>query len=174
MKYYTIGKIVNTHGIRGDIRALISSDYPEKRLKVGEKLYITVKGEVKEEVTIQAARPQKGAYIISFEEFSNINDIEKYKNASLAIQEGQQHALDEHEYYFHEIIGLDVFTQEGDFLGKVKDIIVLGSNDVWVVQATQKGHKDILLPYIEEVVKKVDLDNGRVEIVLMEGLLNED
>ena len=103
--------------------------------------------------------------------FDNINDVEKYKGCSLKIAEENLTDLDDGEFYYHEIIGLDVY--EGDTLiGQVKEILQPGANDVWVVK--RKGKKDLLLPYITPVVLDVDVAAGRIEVELMEGLDDED
>ena len=89
----------------------------------------------------------------------------------MKVAEKDLHELEEQEFYYHEIIGLDVFTEEGESLGVIDEILPLGANDVWVVK--QKGKKDLLLPYIADVVKEVDLDKGLVRITLLEGMLDE-
>ena len=100
-----------------------------------------------------------------------INDVEKYKGCSLKIAEENLTDLDDGEFYYHEIIGLDVY--EGNTLiGQVKEILQPGANDVWVVK--RKGKKDLLLPYIPPVVLDVDVAAGRIEVELMEGLDDED
>ena len=79
--------------------------------------------------------------------------------------------MEEDEFYYHEIIGLDVY--EGDqLIGQIKEILQPGANDVWVV--ARKGKRDLLLPYIPPVILKVDIPNGRVEVDIMEGLDDED
>ncbi|MFU1850434.1 ribosome maturation factor RimM, partial [Enterococcus faecium] len=78
----------------------------------------------------------------------------------------------ENEYYYHEIIGLTVIDEQARELGKIKEILSPGANDVWVVQ--RKGKKDALIPYIESVVKQIDLDKGEVHIEIPEGLLDDE
>lgn len=79
--------------------------------------------------------------------------------------------LNEGEFYFHEIIGCEVFTEDGELIGKVKEILTPGANDVWVIG--RKGKKDALIPYIESVVKYIDVSEKKIEIELMEGLIDE-
>ena len=111
------------------------------------------------------------ADIVKFKGLYHINDVEKYKGCSLKIAEENLTDLDDWEFYYHEIIGLDVY--EGDTLiGQVKEILQPGANDVWVVK--RKGKKDLLLPYIPPVVLDVDVAAGRIEVELMEGLDDED
>ena len=86
----------------------------------------------------------------------------------MAVTEEDQAELAEGEYYYHQIIGLKVVTTEGRELGKIKEILAPGANDVWVVQRPKQS--DLLLPVIDDVVKQVDLDGGYVEVELLEGL----
>lgn len=92
----------------------------------------------------------------------------------LAINEDQQQDLEENEYYYHEIIGLKVLTTDNRELGTIKDIMSLGSNDVWVVKRNKPKLPDALLPYIEDVVKEVHVDEGYVLVELMEGLIEDE
>ena len=105
---------------------------------------------------------------------NNINDVEKFKTMWLAIDQDQQQELDDHEFYFHEIIGLKVITTEKEELGVIKDILSLGSNDVWVIKRNKPKLSDALIPYIEDVVKEVNVDEGFVVIELMEGLIDDE
>lgn len=166
-KMFNIGKIVNTHGIRGEVKVKRISDF-EERFSAGEKVYIEAEKELIP-LTIAAHRVHKGFDLIQFKEFNNINDVEKYKGSMLQINKEQLTELDEHEFYYYEIIGCDVFTQDNEHIGKIKEILAPGANDVWVVQ--RHGKKDALIPYIEQVVKEIDVQNKRVKIEPMEGLL---
>lgn len=80
--------------------------------------------------------------------------------------------LEENEFYYHEIIGATVVDEDGTELGKIKEILSPGANDVWVVQRQKK--KDILLPYIDSVVKEVDTKNGIVRVEIPEGLIDDE
>lgn len=173
MQYIPIARIVNTFGIKGQLRILVDTDFPDQRFQVGNRLFILDKGLLVLDVTVDDFVPNKGAYLVRFEGLHNINLVEKYKGMDLAIHESDQEELEEDAYYHHQIIGLEVYTLEGDHLGKIKDILALGSNDVWVVEPAQAKQKEILIPFISDVVKKVDLEAGRVEIELMEGLIDE-
>ncbi|EKB57760.1 ribosome maturation factor RimM [Falseniella ignava] len=172
MTYYKIGRLVNTFGIRGEVKVIVDSDFPEERLAQGATLYI-LKDDQPIAVTVQSARQHKGSYIVAFEEYQDINQVECYKGSWLAIEASQQQALEEDHYYYHQIEGLKVYTVGGEHLGQIKEILALGSNDVWVVKPAQAGRRDILLPYIGDVVKEVDLTNQRVTVELMEGLIDD-
>ncbi|NGM81317.1 ribosome maturation factor RimM [Paenibacillus sp. 7124] len=169
----TVGKLVNTHGIRGEIKVLSRTDFPEVRFAPGSKLIIIPEdGKGRIEVIVEAAREHKGMYIVKLKGFSDINQIEKYKGSLIKVTEGERVELPENEYYFHDIIGCEVFTEEeGNApLGVIAEILTPGANDVWVVKRP-KG-QDILIPVIDDVVLDVDVPNKRVKIQLMEGLLS--
>ena len=100
-----------------------------------------------------------------------INDIEKYKGYSLKIAEEKLTDLEDGEFYYHEIIGLDVYEND-QVIGQIKEILQPGANDVCVVK--RKGKKDLLLPYIPPVVLNIDIPNNRVDVELLEGLDDEN
>lgn len=171
---YKIARIVNTFGIKGQVKVIADTDFPQERFKVGNKLWIMQQDTPVLQVTVKNAQLHKGTYLLSFDEFHSINDVEKFKSYWLAIDEDQQHDLEEDAYYHHQIIGLKIVTTQGITLGKVKEILSLGSNDVWVVQRSQAGKKDVLIPFINDVVKSVNLQDSYAEIELMEGLIDDE
>ncbi|TDM04033.1 ribosome maturation factor RimM [Macrococcus carouselicus] len=162
-----VGKIVNMHGIKGEVRVLSASDFTEERFKPGNEVIIK-QGSTETPVKIKSYRTHKNFHLLQFEGMENINFVEKFKGADVH-QEVDEIAipLEENEYYYHDIIGCTVFN-DGKPLGRVKDIFETGANDVWVV----KGDKEYLIPYIEDVVKKVDVANKTIEIEAMDGLLS--
>ncbi|HET7522280.1 MAG TPA: ribosome maturation factor RimM, partial [Bacillales bacterium] len=121
-------------------------------------------------LVITARRRHKQFELLCFQGYDHINDVEPLKGAVLKVPEDQLSSLDDDEYYYHEIIGCRVVTDEGEKLGEVKEILSTGANDVWVVKATNSG-KEVLIPYIDDVVKSVDIGRGLVEIHPMEGLI---
>lgn len=174
MTYYKFAKIVNTHGIQGDLKVLADTDFADQRFDVGQEVAIMDGDQLVETTRITASRPHKGSYIIHLEGYESINQVEAFKNMHLAVHESQQEALEEDEYYYHQIIGSKVYTEDDDLLGTVKDIMELGSNDVWVVQRATPGKKDALIPFIKDIVKQVDVENKRIDIELMDGLIDDE
>ncbi|WP_379151241.1 ribosome maturation factor RimM [Paenibacillus sp. sgz5001063] len=167
-----VGKLVNTHGIRGEIKILSSTDFPEVRFAPGKKMFVVpADGSPKFEVTVEAAREHKGTYIVKLKGYTNINQIEKYKGSLLTVPSDDLVELPENEYYFHQIVGCEVYTDEDDSqpLGKITEILQPGANDVWVVKPA-KG-QDILIPVINDVVLDVDIQAKKIKVHLMEGLL---
>jgi 16S rRNA processing protein RimM len=169
-EFFTVGKLVNTHGIRGEVRVISETDFPEERYREGSVLYL-FHPEMKKPVplTIDSARVHKNFYLLTFKGHPYIQDVEKYKGGVLKVRAEDRDELPEGEFYFQDIIGCEVFTEEGERLGVVKEILQPGANDVWVVKP-DKG-KDILLPYIDEVIKQIDVANKRITVHLLEGLI---
>ncbi|KZN95691.1 ribosome maturation factor RimM [Aeribacillus pallidus] len=170
-KWFQVGKIVNTHGIRGEVRVVSVTDFPDERYKRGNRLYIFQKDKEPVEVIVKSHRIHKNFDLLSFEGYDSINEVEPFKGSDIKVPESQLGSLDEGEYYFHEIIGCSVYTEDGDELGIINEILTPGANDVWVVK--RKGKKDLLIPYIEDVVKHIDVKEKRVIIFPMEGLLDK-
>lgn len=168
-KLYTVGKIVNTHGVQGEVRVIKMSDY-EDRFEVGGTLYLIRDNMDPLHLTIVGHRIHKQFDLIKFDKLSNINDVESFKNGYLKVKEEQLPELAENEFYYHEIIGCYMYTTEGDKIGVISSVLSPGANDVWIVERP-KG-KDVLIPYIKDVVKNVDVTEKKVIIEVMEGLLD--
>ncbi|ARP42187.1 Ribosome maturation factor RimM [Geobacillus thermodenitrificans] len=169
-RWFNVGKIVNTHGIRGEVRVISRTDFPEERYKKGNKLYIFRERDSEPvEVTVKSHRVHKSFDLLSFEGYDSINDVEPFKGAMLKVPESQLGELNEGEYYFHEIIDCTVVTEAGETIGKVKEILTPGANDVWVVR--RQDGTDALIPYIDDVVMHVDPERKIIIIRPMEGLL---
>lgn len=170
--WYTVGIIVNTHGIRGDLKVVSKTDFPEERFAPGSSLMMVSDDEKQSvPVTIASSRTHKSMYIVKLEGYGNINEVEKYKGWILKVSEDQQGDLEEGQYYYHEIIGCRVVTEDGEELGAIAEILSPGANDVWVVERPKGAGKPILLPVIDEVVKSVDAKEKVVTVSLMEGLI---
>ncbi|MDN5574437.1 MAG: ribosome maturation factor RimM [Pediococcus sp.] len=171
MQYYKVGTIVNTHGIQGEVKVLPITDFPEERFKAGKQLFLfSPKDDVVpvQTLKIKKSRQQKQVYLLQFDGFDSINDVEKYKRFDLKVSEDDRKKLGSDEFYYDDIIGLKVYDENDHLLGTVSEILSPGANDVWVVKRVDKD--DLLLPYIHQVIKKVDLDNQRVTVELLEGL----
>lgn len=168
--WFNVGKIVNTQGIKGEVRVVSKTDFGDQRYKVGNKLYLFMPNSTEPfEVTVTSHRVHKSFDILTFEGYNGINEVEKLRDAIIKVPEEQLGELEENEYYFHEIIGCTVLTEDGEELGKISEVLTPGANDVWVVK--RKGGKEVLIPYINDIVKEVNVADKIVKIHLMEGLL---
>lgn len=170
-KWFNVGKIVNTHGIMGEVRVISRTDFLEERYKEGNTLYLFMENENEPlRLKITSHRTHKNFDLLTFENYTNINMSEALKGGILKVPESQLGTLPEGEYYFHEIIGCTVYTDEGEEVGKIREILTPGANDVWVVKG--KGGKDILIPYIHDIVSEIDVKSQKIIITPMEGLLD--
>ncbi|WJH33245.1 ribosome maturation factor RimM [Paenibacillus aurantius] len=169
-KLYNVGKIVNTHGIRGELKIVPQTDFPEVRFAKGSEL-VLLHPERDETLTVkvESGRPQKNVYLVKFAGMTDINEVEKYRNWLVKVKEEHLVELEEGEYYHHEIIGCRVITDEGEELGTITEILSPGANDVWVV-SRPKG-KQVLIPVIDDVLLNVDVPGKTVTVSLLEGLL---
>lgn len=160
MNYVNIGKLVNTHGIKGEIRILSDFDKKELVFKSGFKLYI---GENKECVTIKSYRPHKNFDMCVFKEYHYINDVLKFKGKNVYVNRDDLELKGE-EYLESDLIGVSTFYQD-NMVGKLVDII------------NNNGYKLILLdngkyiPYNKEFISKVDVVNKKLEFKNLEGII---
>lgn len=164
-----VGKIVNTHGLRGEVKVVAWTDSPDDFEKI-KTVYIKMKSE-QISLKIKSIKYQKNNLIIKFDEFNDINEVLPYKNAVLYADREELGPLDEGVYYIVDLIGLDVITDDGEKVGVICDVFNAGASDIYDVK--REGKKNLLLPVIDEVVKEVDLENGRVVVNIMEGLDDE-
>ena len=163
MKYVIIGKIVNTHGIKGEVRILSDFPYKSKVFKAGMKIYI---GKSKEEKEITTYRPHKMFDMIKMNDLDNINDVLKYKGQYVFINKADL-VLGDHEYIDEDLIGKDIIMN-GKNIGKVKKIVRYSKNNLFLVNNTEK---DFYIPYNFDIIENIDLENGQITIKELEGLL---
>jgi len=168
MEFLQVGKIVNTHALQGEVKVISNSDFKAERFKKGSQLFIDFNGEHLP-VIVAAHREHKRMDLLKFKDLNTINQVEKYKGCDLLVSSERLEDLAEEEFYYFEIIGCTVKTTDGAVMGKISEILETGANDVWIVKRWDQ--KDLLIPYIEDVVKEVNLEQKTVVIELIEGLL---
>ncbi|CAM3080215.1 ribosome maturation factor RimM [Leuconostoc rapi] len=167
--YFKVGTIVNTHGIRGEVKIMAITDFAADRFKKGAELQIDTKqGFVP--VKVQSSRLHKNMWLVLFEGVTNINEIEKYKTHDIYVYGEARQELDDDEYYYDEIIDSRVVDLDGNDIGVVSEIMATGANDVWTVKRV--GQPDALIPMIDDVVKEVDIAHKLITIDALEGLLD--
>lgn len=170
MDWLYVGKIANTHGLKGELRVLAATDFPQERFKKGSVLYLDVDGK-KMELEVSTYRPHKQFHLVTFKGLENINLVEKYKGLKLYVHAEHVHDLSENEYYYHEIIGCEAIV-DGEAIGVIDDIFETGANDVWVIK--RPGKPDALIPYIESVVTEIDVVAKRVVLQPIPGMLEDE
>ena len=160
--------ITTTHGIRGEVKVYPTTDDVHRFEDLDSVLLDTGREYI--ELEIENVKYFKQYAILKFKGINNINDIEKYKGRSLYVTRDQAIPLDEDEYYIADLIGLDVYLENGEKFGVLKDVMETGANDVYIVK-TGEG-KEVLIPAIHECILDVDIEENRMEIHLMDGLLD--
>ena len=163
---FQVGVITSTHGIKGEVKVFPTTDNPKRFKKNIELILDTGKEEIL--LTIESVKFFKQFVILKFKGIDNINDIEKYKSKSLYVTRANAVRLRKDEYFVADLIGLDVWEDNGAKLGILKDVIETGANDVYVI-AMEDG-KELLIPAIKECVLNVDIENRKMEVHVMEGL----
>ena len=163
-----VGVISSTHGIRGEVKVFPTTDDPARFKWLKDVVLVTNRGNIPLEAT--GVKFFKQFAILKFKGIDNINDIEMYKGCDLMVTRENAVPLEEDEYYIADLIGLMVVTDDGKTLGKLKDVLQTGANDVYVVE-TAAG-KEVLLPVIRECVLDIDLKAGVVTVHVMPGLLD--
>lgn len=164
---FQVGAVTGTHGLRGEVKVFPTTDDPSRYERLKEVIVDT--GKEQQTLKIRHVKFFKQMVIVKFAGLNDINEAEKYKGARLYVTRENALELAEDEYYFADLAGLRVETEEGEVLGTVKDILQTGANDVYVVGREKK--KDLLLPAIKDCVKQIDLEGGRMVIHLLPGLL---
>ena len=166
--FLQVGVITATHGIRGEVKVFPTTDDPERFLDL-ETVYLDT-GREKKLLTISSVKFFKQFVILKFKGLDNINDIEKYRQKSLYVTRKNAVRLQRDEYFIADLIGLKVQDEDGTELGTVKDVIETGANDVYEVEMADG--RSLLLPAIKQCILNVDVENGMMQVHVLEGLLD--
>lgn len=172
-EYYTVGVMTKPHGLRGEMKVYPRTDFPEERFAAGSKLSIRREGQTPiAQVVVKSGRRQQNMWLVAFEDVNTIHDVEQWRGMELCVPEDELTPLPEGSYYIHQLVGLEVHSDEGIHLGELTQVLTPGANDVYVVQsATGKGQ--MLFPAIPDCVLDVDLTNHRMTVHILPGLLDD-
>lgn len=168
-RFLVIGQMLKPHGVRGEMRTAIHTQLPE-RFNWLEVVYV---GEDPEDddprpVQVESIRFHKGNALVKLSGYNSRDDVQPLRSKWLMVPVAEAIPLEEDEVYFYQLEGLDVFTDQDEFLGKLIEIIETGANEVFVVDGPRG---EILLPNTEEVVQGVDLEARKMTITPLPGLL---
>ena len=163
-----VGIITSTHGVRGEVKVYPTTDDPRRFRRLKEVVLDT--GKEKMNLEIEGVKFFKQFVILKFKGLDNINDIEKYRQKSLYVTRKNAVRLQRDEYFIADLIGLKVQDEDGKELGTVKDVIETGANDVYEVEMTDG--KSLLLPALKQCILNVDVENGTMQVHVLEGLLD--
>lgn len=165
--YFAIGRIVGAHGIRGEVKVLVMTDYPE-RFRPGARLYLGTE-QTCAPTEIQTVRSHKGVLLVKLSTVPDRNLAELLQGQYLLIPAEQAMPLADHEYYAHDLIGLAVETTAGGALGTLTEILFTGANDVYVVTGPAG---EVLIPALREVIVGIDLVGRKMIVDPPAGLLS--
>jgi len=163
-----MGKVVRPHGLDGLLKIISYAQSEDSFLNAGT-IFLRTSSEETHERTVLSVRPHKNIYLMRIEGLNSLEDADKYRGASIFINKDALSHENSEEYFWHELIGLEVYFPGDKYIGTIKHILSTGSHDVYVVR---KGTKEVLIPAIHDVVEKIDLTNKRMIISEMEGLLD--
>ncbi len=161
-EFITIGKILAPWGFKGKLKVEVTTDFPQ-RFAPCSQVYID-----SQPVTIESSEWHKGKALIKLDTVNSIEDAQRLRGKLIEVHRSQIYPLPEGQYYHFQLIGLEVWTIQGELLGKITEILSAESNDNYVVRG---AGREILIPAIDDVVKSIDLDKGRITVEAIEGLL---
>lgn len=167
-KYFRVGVIANTHGLRGEAKVYPTTEDVRRFDYLKEVVVETKEGY--QTLHITGVKYFKNMVIVKFKEINDINELLSYKGFDLLVDRENAIPLEEGEYYIADILGSEVITDEDKKLGVIVDVIQTGANDVFVVKTEDK--KEVLLPSIPQCVLSKDIENKVVKVHLMKGLID--
>jgi len=162
-----VGVITSTHGVRGEVKVFPTTDDAARFKQLKHVLLDT--GREMKPLEIQGVKFFKQFVILKFKGIDNINDIERYKRCPLLVERKDAVELKEDEYFIADMIGIQVETEDGEVFGTLKDVMETGANDVYVIDTEEHG--EVLVPAIKECILDVDVENRKMTIHLMDGLI---
>lgn len=163
-EHLVVGRVARPHGVRGSLVVEPSSQVIES-LRPGSVVFL---GEHEQAFVIENIRPHRNRLLITLEGITDRTDAERYRDLDVKLSFADSDPLDEHEYYYWQILGLRAVTEQDEELGEVVNIIETGANDVYVVRSSVG--KELLLPAIGDVIIAVDIENQRLVVRLLPGL----
>lgn len=163
-----VGVISSTHGVRGEVKVFPTTDDVKRFKRLKEVILDTGKEELTLE--IEGVKFFKQFVILKFKGYDNINDIEKYKGKSLFVTRANAVRLRRDEYFIADLQGLTVVDEEDKVLGTLRDVMETGANDVYIIDMSDG--REVLVPAIKECILHVDIEAGKMQIHLMDGLLD--
>lgn len=166
MKEIKVGIFVNTHGLKGEVKVKLTTDFASLRFAKNACVYMHTEGGVKQ-FSIHSTRPQKDMLLVKFKGYNHINEVESWKGNAFFIYEDQLQELEEDEAYYHELMDASVFDTNEQELGKVIEIIETGAN---IVLRVEMHGKQMLIPFVKAFVKSFDKQEKTMIVEVMEGL----
>lgn len=165
---FNMGKIVNSHGVKGEVRIYPFTDDLDK---FEDFDYLLIEGEGDKKFEIESSRPHKNMVLLKFKEFNDINQILKFKDKNVYIY--REDANDDGEgHYIVDLLGLEIYDDQGRFIGVLEDVLQNTAQDLYSIKRAD-NKKTFYLPVVDEFVKSIDMENKRIIVHLIEGMLDE-
>ena len=165
--YLQVGVITTTHGIRGEVKVFPTTDDPARFEELENVMLDT--GRALLPLEIQNVKYFKQYVILKFKGIDNINDIEKHTKCPLLVSREDAVELEEDEYFMADIIGMTVYTEEGQKFGELTDILETGANDVYIIST--ELHGEVLIPAIKDCILDINTEENKMTIHLLDGLI---
>ena len=166
-EFLEIGQFVNTFGVKGMVKIKPFTD-DITRFDNLKNVYVET-NKVKRQYEIEEVKYHKEMVLIKFKGIDKLEEAEMLRNAILKVNRKDEPELEEGTYYIVDLLGIDVYSDEGEHLGKLDDIYNHGSSDIYVVK-NELG-KQLLLPAISDVIKEINLEEKRIVVHILEGLV---
>jgi len=172
LHYFEVGKIVNTHGVRGEVKVIPLTDEPKRYNKL-KSAYISDKiSENMQKYTFEGVKYHKNFVILKIKDINNANEAEKLKGKFIIINREDAVKLPKDSFFICDLINCEVYDENANKLGVLVDVLQTGSNDVYVVRRENK--KDILIPALKSEVKEVSIEDKKITVDLPQGLVDDE
>lgn len=170
LKFLEVGQIINTHGVKGEVKVYPLTDDVKRFLNL-KWVYINKDNQMSK-YNIQSVKFFKNLVIIKIEGINDMTHAETFKNCKLLVDRENAVKLPEDSYFICDILGCEVFEENGQRLGVVKNVLKTGSNDVYELDSDK--YKELLIPAIKSVILDVDIHNKKIIVKLPEGLIDDE
>jgi len=166
--YFQVGSITSTHGLKGEVKVFPNTEDPNRFKKLKQVLLEEKNGYTT--LNIRSVKFFKNMVILGFKEFTDINQVESLRGKKLFVSRENAIRLDKDEYYIPDLIGINVFDDEDNKLGTLKDVLETGANDVYII--TLEDGKELLVPAIKDCILDVNTEEEFMKIHLLDGLMD--
>ena len=166
---FQVGVITSPHGVHGEVKVFPTTDDPRRFRRLKEVILVT--GKEEKNLEIEGVKFFKQFVILKFKGIETPEEVSKYRQGSLYVTRENAVRLGKDEYFIADLIGLRIFDEENAEIGVLRDVLETGANDVYIIDL--KDGRELLLPAIRECVLNVDIEAGKMQIHILDGLLDE-
>lgn len=167
-QFFQVGIVTSTHGVKGEVKVFPTTDDSRRFKRLKEVIVDTGKERITLE--IESVKFFKQFVILKFKGIDTLNDVEKYRKASLFVPRENAVRLSQDEYFIADLCGLTVQNEDGQNIGVLRDVMETGANDVYIIDLNDG--RELLLPAIKQCILAVDVEAGFIQVHILEGLLD--